>query len=228
MKRLVKFGALIICGIACAIACAQTQAQGMSPVIQEFNKKARGVVQVSNIGDTPKFVSCRAQSFNADEHGVLVLRPLDSVLHVRLDTRKEVITAKGSRQVSFDATPTILPAWFVVTCRFMPVERGPGLTLAMEISSVVIIHGGRLDPRDVAVSAKRVDGKVEVRVKNNGSGLARVSSGEVTGHRKQSDMGTFILFPHQERLVEANWKETSPPETVRIQIGNKRLEAPVE
>jgi hypothetical protein len=40
-------------------------------------------------------------------------------------------------------------------------------------------------------------------------------------------MGTFILFPHQKRLVEADWKETTMPETVRIQIGKKRLEAPV-
>jgi hypothetical protein len=84
-----------------------------------------------------------------------------------------------------------------------------------------------LDPRDVAVSAKRAGAKVEVEVKNNGSGLARVSSGEVHGHSKHADMGTFILFPHQKRLVEADWKETTMPETVRIQIGKKRLEAPV-
>jgi hypothetical protein len=227
MRRPVKYG-LSFCGMVLGLSCTWAHAQGMSPVMQEFNKKVRGAVQVTNIGDSPKIVSCRAQSFDADKHGTLQLRPIDSTLHVRLDNGRTMVAAKSSRQVSFDATPGALPAWFVVTCRFMPVEQGPGLTLAMEISSIVIVHGGTLDSRDVSVSAKRMGSKVQVEVKNNGSGLARVSSGEVIGHRKQADMGTFILFPHQERLVEADWKEMNPPETVRIQIGSKRLEAPVK
>jgi hypothetical protein len=226
-KNIASYAVLICCGIGVAAACARVQAQGMSPVIQEFTKKARGAVQVTNIGDTPKTVSCRAQGFDPDEHGAPQFHPIDAALHVRIDSGRVVVGPKSSRQVSFDATPTAPPAWFAVTCRFMPVEHGAGLTLAMEITSIVIVNGGHLDPRDVAVSAKRAGAKVEVEVKNNGSGLARVSSGEVHGHSKHADMGTFILFPHQKRLVEADWKETTMPETVRIQIGKKRLEAPV-
>lgn len=227
MKKFTEYCLLFLCASGFVAACTQVHAQGMSPVIQEFNKKARGVVQVTNIGDAPKIVSCRAQSFDANEHGVLQLHPLDAALHVRIEAGRQVVAAKDSRQVSFDATPTTLPAWFVVTCRFMPLEQGPGLTLAMEISSIVIVHGGPLNPRDVAMSAKLVKAKVEVEVQNNGAGLARVSSGEVLSHKKQSELGTFILFPHQRRLVEADWKEATPPETVRIQIGKKRLEAHV-
>jgi hypothetical protein len=72
-----------------------------------------------------------------------------------------------------------------------------------------------------------VGDKVEVEVKNRGAGLARVSSGEVQGHRKEEDIRTFVLFPHQTRVVETDWKESTPPETARIQIGKKRFEAPV-
>ncbi len=228
MKRFVNYGLLLLlCGLGFAAACTRVQAQGMSPVIQDFNKKARGAVQVTNLGVTAQIVSCRAQGFDASEHGSLRFNPLDAALHVRIAAGRVVLEPKGSRQVSFDATPATLPAWFAVTCRFMPVERGPGLTLALEVSSVVIVHGGHLDPRDVTLSAKHAGDTVEVEVKNNGAGLARVSSGKVFSHRKQEDLGTFILFPHQKRLVETDWKETTPPETVRIQIGKKRLETPV-
>ena len=113
----------------------------MSPVRQEFNKKARGSVEVANSGDTPKIVSCRVQGFDANEHGVLQLRPIDDALHVRISAERVVLAPKGSRQVSFEADPAMLPAWFVVTCRFMPVDRGAGLTVAMEISSIVIVQG---------------------------------------------------------------------------------------
>lgn len=222
-----SYAVLICCGIGIAATCARVQAQGMSPIIQEFNKKARGAVQATNIGDVPKIVSCRAQSFDPDEHGTLQFHPIDAALHVRIDSRRQVVGPKSSQQVSFDATPAALPAWFAVTCRFMPLEHGAGLTLAMEITSIVIVNGGHFDSRDVAVSAKRVGAKVEVEIKNNGSGLARVKSGEVHGHGKHADLGTFILFPHQKRLVETDLKETTMPETVRIQIGKKRLEAKV-
>ena len=79
----------------------------------------------------------------------------------------------------------------------------------------------------MTLSAKHVGSKVLVEVKNNGSGLAQVTAGEVRGRRKQVDLNDFVLFPHQTRLVEADWKEPTPPETARLQIGKKRLEAPV-
>jgi len=227
MRSLVKFGSLLMCSMAFMATCTHVHAQGISPVIQEFNKKARGIVQIANLSNAPKYASCKAQGFDADEHGKVVFHPLDAALRVRIDTGRQVLGAKGSRQVSFDATPAVLPAWFAVTCRLMPVERGSGLTLAFELTSVVIIHGGHLNSHDVALSAKHVGSKVIVLVKNNGSGLARVISGEVLGQNKHSDIATFLLFPKQKRDVEVDWKENVSPETVRIQIGKLRLESPV-
>jgi hypothetical protein len=229
VARFTSYVLLLFCGIALLAFRMRVQAQAMSPVVQEFNKKARGTVQASNNGDVTKTVSCQAHGFDADEHGTLQFHPLSDALHVRIAAERVVLEPKGSRQVSFDATPAALPAWFVVTCRFMPVERSSGLTLAMEISAIVIVQGKPLDPRDVTLSAKHVGTKVEVEVKNNGPGLARVSSGEIFGHShsKHADLGNFILFPRQKRLVDVDWKETALPETVRLQIGKKRLEAPV-
>jgi hypothetical protein len=227
MRRTIEFGLLILCGIGFVATCTPIQAQGVSPVIQEFNKKARGVVQVTNVGDAPKTISCWARGFDADEHGTLQLHPLDDTLQVQIDAGREVVTANGSRRVSFHAVPATLPAWFVVTCQFVPIELSAGLTMPMETSSVVIVQGERLDSRDVTLSAKRAGAKVEVEVKNNGSELARVSSGQVLGHGSQADIGTFVLFPHQRRLVEADWNEMEPPEAVRIQIGKNSLEASI-
>ena len=61
MKRLAIYVLLGICALALAAACARVQAQQVSPVIQEFDKKARGTVQVTNISDAPELVSCRAR-----------------------------------------------------------------------------------------------------------------------------------------------------------------------
>ncbi len=227
MKRFANYGLLLLCCVGFTAACVRVQAQQMSPVIGEFSKKARGTVEVINTGDVPKIVSCQAQSFDADEHGMVRAHLLDAALHVRLAAERVEVPPKGSRQISFDATPAAVPAWFLVKCQFVPVQRSEGMTIAMVISSVVIIHGGSFDTRDVALSAKRTGTKVEVEVRNNGAGLARVDSGEILGHRKQVDIGTFILYPHQKRLVEEDWEETASPETVRIQIGKKRLESPV-
>jgi hypothetical protein len=228
VTRFAGYAVLSLCGIGFAADCTRVQAQGMSPVTQEFNKKARGVVEVTNNDTAAKIISCRAQSFEANEHGVPQLSPIDPALHVRIDADRVVLAPKSSRQVSFEADPAALPAWFVVTCRFVPMERGPGLTVAMELSSIVIVNGGwRLQPGDVGLSAKRVGDKVEVRVKNNGAGLARVSSGEVRGHRKEADIRTFVLFPHQTRVAETDWKDATAPETARIQIGKKRFETQV-
>jgi len=227
ITRLSSYVLLVLCALALAVACAQARAQQMSPVIMEFDKKARGAVHVANTGDTPKIVSCHAQGFDPDEHGAPQSHPLDKALNVRIASERVMLPPQSSRQISFDATPAIVPAWFLVTCQFAPVERGKGMTVVMVISSIVIIHGGQLNPQDVALSARRVGAAVEVTVKNNGSELARVDSGAVIGHRKQADLGTFLLYPHQKRLVKADWKETTPPETVRIQIGKNRLEAVV-
>jgi hypothetical protein len=228
VTRFAGYAVLSLCGIAFAADCMRVQAQGMSPVTQEFNKRARGVVEVTNNDTAAKIISCRAQSFDVNEHGVPQLSPIDPALHVRIDAERVVLAPKSTRQVSFEADPAALPAWFVVTCRFVPMERGPGLTVAMELSSIAIINGGwHLEPKDVELSAKRVGDKVEVEVKNNGAGLARVISGEVRGRRKEADIGTFVLFPHRTRLAETDWKDATPPETARIQIGKKRLETPV-
>jgi hypothetical protein len=227
MKRFATHVFFLLCGLGFAVAHVRLHAQQVSPVIQEFNKKARGAIQVANLGVEPKFVTCRAQSFEPNEHGGPLPRSLDPQLNVRLATGKMLLAPKDSRQISYDANPAVLPAWFLVTCRFMPVERSQGITIGTDISSIVIVHGGQLDIRDVAVSATQTESKVEVEVKNNGSGLARVNSCELLGHRKQVDMGSFILYPHQERLVEADWKNGARPETVRIHIGKKRLEVPV-
>jgi hypothetical protein len=225
--RSVGYLLLLLCGSGIAPICMKIQAQQMSPVIAEFNNIAHGAIQVTNNGDTVKTVSCQARGFDPDEHGRPQMRTLDPAMHVRVTSEKVVLAPKASRQISFDANPEVAPAWFLMTCTFMPVERSNGLTVAMALSSVVIIHGGQFDTHDVAVSAKRVNDKVDVEIKNSGAGMARVNSGEIVGHKKEADMGTFLLFPHQRRLAEVDWKETAQPETVRIQIGKQHLEAHV-
>ncbi len=74
----------------------------------------------------------------------------------------------------------------------------------MEVSSIVIVHGGQIDTRDVLLSAKIAGTKVVVEVKNIGSGLARVDSGAVIGHRNEAELNSFILYPHRRGL----WKRT--------------------
>ena len=94
MKRLAIYVLLGICALALAAACARVQAQQVSPVIQEFDKKARGTVQVTNISDAPKFVSCRAQGFDPDEHGAPHPHPLDAAMNVRIAAERVLMAPK--------------------------------------------------------------------------------------------------------------------------------------
>lgn len=228
MKYIPRFVSLMVCISALVAICTPTNAQQVSPTIAEFTKKARGAVQITNIGTLPKLVSCRAQGFDIDEHGAAHPRPLDPGLNVRMMSDRVELGPGEARQISYDATPTQTPAWFLVTCRFVPASRSTGLSVAMEISSIAIIHGRRPDSRDVTVTAHREGDRVIAEVDNSGAGLARVDSVEILGHRKQVDLGTFLLYPHQKRLLQGEWKESVAPETVRIQIDRRRVEAAVQ
>jgi hypothetical protein len=229
MKKQTANGFQAVVGLLCGLVLCgpKMHTQTMSPTISEFNRQARGVVHLVNTSDATRLVSCRAQGFDPNEHGSPRSKPLDPKLNVRIATSRELLAPNGTRQISFEATPAALPAWFLISCRFMPAERGAGITVATELNSVVIVHGGNLDIRDVRLTAKREGSKVQVEVNNDGAGLARVDSIEIVGHRKKAGVGTFLLFPHQRRLAEADWNSSEPPQTVRIHIGNKHLEAPV-
>ncbi len=216
-----------VCVLACAAAGTVVHAQQVSPTVAEFTKKARGTIQVTNVSKEPKIVSCAAQGFDADEHGAAHAHPLDSGLHVRLSTGRIELPADGTRQISFDATPAVTPAWFMVTCQFVPVQRNAGLNIALDVSSIVVVRDKQFDTDGVALKAQREGDKVRIEVTNSGTGLARVDSGQVIGHRAQADLGTFLLYPHQRRLVLTDWKQSVPPNSVRIQIGKKRMETAV-
>jgi len=179
-------------------------------------------------GMSPGWSPAVPRDSDADEHGAARPHPLDPALNVRITSERVELAPGASRQISFDASPAQTPAWFLFDLQVHTGARGAGLTVAMEISSIVIIHGGNLDPRDVTLSAHRDGPRVLVEVDNNSPGLARVDSGEIVGHRKQADLGTFISIHTRKRLLQANWKEANPPETVRIQIGRKRLAAAVQ
>jgi len=63
MSYFAKYGLMIICAAGLASACTGTQAQQVSPTLAEFTKRARGTVEVTNVGNEPRLVSCRPQGF---------------------------------------------------------------------------------------------------------------------------------------------------------------------
>jgi hypothetical protein len=203
------------------------RAQRLSPVIAEFDKKARGSFQVENLGEAPKIVSCKATGFRVDEHGAPIPGQLDNSLHVRIASERTELAPRTTRQISFDATPAQLPAWFMVSCKFIPVQRGSGLTIAMVLNSIVIIHGGAFNSSDITISASHSGSKVTLEVRNQGNGLVRVDSCEVSGRKAKSTLNTFLLFPHQTRIAETNWNDADTPKIAKVRIGRQKYEVPI-
>ncbi len=212
---------------ALAMSITVAHAQQVSPTIAEFTKRARGTIEVTNISKEPKIVSCAAQGFDPDERGAAHPHAMPSGLNVRLSSGRIELPGNGTRQISFDATSASSPAWFLMTCSFVPVQRSAGLTIAMDVSSIVVIHDNDFNANQVLLHARHVGEKVELELTNNGPGLARVNAGEVIGHRTKAEFGTFLLYPHQRRVTQVDWKQSAPPESVRVQIGKKHLETAV-
>ncbi len=67
--KIASYGLPLVCGFGIAAACVGLQAQQVSPVVSEFNKKARGAVQIVTSATLRSLSSCRAQGFDPDEHG---------------------------------------------------------------------------------------------------------------------------------------------------------------
>ena len=214
-------------GILGLALCIPVSAQRMSPMQQDFDRKARGSVEVANAEDFPKFLACRAEGFDVDDRGKIALHPPDPDLHVRIASERIELGPKQSRQVSFDATPGTVPAWFAVVCEFSPVKHQAGLTMKIAIFSVILIHGPEKVTPAITLSAKHVGNKVVVVFDNNGSALARVDSCVISGKKGKIEIPRFPLFPHRKRTAEAEWAELAAPQTVRIHVGKKILEAKV-
>jgi len=202
-------------------------AQRMSPMQQDFDRKARGSVEVANADTFPKFLACNAEGFDVDDHGKIALHPLDPDLHVRIASERTELGPNQSKQISFDATPATVPAWFAVFCEFSPVKRQTGVTVNIAIFSVILVHGLEKAPPSIAVTAKYVGGKVIVELENTGMALERVNSCTISGKQGKVEIPKFLLFPKRKRIVEADWAAVTAPQRVRIQVGKKTLEIPV-
>ncbi len=202
-------------------------AQRMSPMQQDFERKARGSVEVANADAFPKFLACKAEGFDVDDRGKIALHPLDPDLHVRIASERTEIGPKQSKQISFDATPATVPAWFAVLCEFSPVNRQAAITVNMAIFSVILVHGPEKAPPSIAATAKYVGGKVIVELENTGTALERVNSCTISGQKGKVEIPRVLLFPKRKRIAEADWAALAAPERVRIQVGKKTLEVQV-
>jgi len=113
-------------------------AQGtVGPIISEYSGKARGEFTVQNQSLTPMTVVLEPMSFSADASGNATFRPLDSNIHVRLDSMSARIGVRQQRTFSYEVNCEAFPCWLSIYTTFTGARTTEGLQIALHIPHTI-------------------------------------------------------------------------------------------
>lgn len=213
-------------------ACIATPlgAQTVRPAVVEYAQRASGRFELVNEGLVPLSVVLEPRSFHVTEAGELFEEPLDTArIKVKLSAMSFRIPPLRSYTVSYEATATALPSWFVITSTLSGARTQSGLNVRIELPHVVyLLQKEALKKSDVAIRSFDIDSSgrhVIVELENTGTSLGRVQSSEaIAPGRAASPAGGFPLFPQSRRRVEIPWESNEPPQKVVIRFANFALE----
>src|SRR5215471_1229597 len=118
-------------------------AQGVSPVIVEYQGKAKGSFEVRNDTIYPLSVVLEPMSFTVDAEGNPRYRPLDSTIHVRCSTTSFRVPPKQIHTVYYEANAEQLPAWFTI---YATVGKGSVTQSGLQVA-IQLPHTGYLQPK---------------------------------------------------------------------------------
>ena len=213
-------------GLACPDAAL---AQTIRPLVSEFQREARGRVEVVNDSDQPLTVVIEPRGFSLTDSGDLRDEPLPAGITVKLSAMSFRLPPRQSRFVFYEASAQQAPAWFMLFANFTgyPSRSFSGLNVQLELPHVVYIlpreHWKAEDLRVVSRGIEKESGMLTLVVENHGPHFGRIAELDVEGLRRKGTARGFPLFPGGRRLVEIAWNGDDTPETVVLKTGDFSL-----
>ena len=214
--------ALFLAASAVIAYAPAAAAQTIRPLVSEYQREARGRVEVVNDSDRPLNVVMEPRGFSVTENGDMRDQPLPDQVHLKLSAMSFRLPPRQSRFVFYEAVSDRAPSWFVLYANLTgyPIREFSGINVQLELPHIVyILPKERWVPSDIRiadVSVEREAGKLVLVLENNGQNFGRIAALEVQGvHRKVSAAG-FPLFPGARRRVELTWDADETPESVSI------------
>lgn len=209
---------LLAVSLSVAFAVPQLRAQTVQPVIEEYEQKADGRIEVTNSTLQPMAVVLEPRSFSIAEDGHGIYRPIDPSIHLKLSTTSFLLGPRQNYYVFYKATADALPAWFTVYAGFSQVGASAGLKVRFMLPHTVYLY--QKQPVDkasihVANAAYRsADKKVVCDIRNDGAGLVRVEEVRAVGGKSSVEGGGFPLLPGASRHLAIDWKERGSPTAI--------------
>jgi P pilus assembly chaperone PapD len=208
------------------VAASSAHAQTIAPLVSEYQREARGRVEITNNGDVPLNVVLQPKGFSVDEAGEMRDEPFPAHVEVTLSAMSFRLPPRQSRFVFYEAKTNRAPAWFVLYAVLSgyPQRDFSGINVELELPHVVyILPREKWQAGDVRVADTRFNretGKLELLVKNDGAMFGRVTEVQVSGRENRVKVPGFPLFPGATRRVEVAWTGPGQPDMVEVDAPN--------
>ncbi len=227
-----KGAACLVAGVlALLTAPAVAVAQSVRPVIVEYKGQARGKVELVNNSLFPINVVLEPKSFDINEAGQGLYRPLDSSIHLKLSAMSFRIPPQQSRYAFYEATPDTLPSWFVLTCTFSGPPRQSGLNIQLELPhTVYMVQKNPLSEGNVNVqsaSFQSASRRVVIRLESLSPNLGRVMEWQASSGQQTRHFAGFPLLPRNSREMQGDWDATDPPDRIEVRFQHFTIKRPL-
>jgi hypothetical protein len=208
-------------------------AQTLRPVISEFRGKANGRFELVNDTFTPVNVVLETKSFTVTEDGEIQYRVLDPDVKIKFSSTSFRIQPKQTYAVTYEATSTKFPSYFVVYASFsgMPVRTNTGMNIRLMLPHTVYILGKK-DARkaEIGVVQARYDSaakKVTLELESHSTNFGRVQATEIQVGRKRIEAPGFPIYPGKNRRLVVDWTEPEQPEKAIFHFNDFKIEAAI-
>ena len=227
--------AMAICGlvtVSVTILGSGALAQTVSPLIVEATGKTSGKIELSNNSLVPMAVVMQPKSFDIDEEGVGVYRPLDAGIHLKLSATSFLLQPQESQYVFYKVSADKLPVWFTVYATFESVQKNPGLKVRIMLPHTVYLYQrGAIGKEAIQVRKIVYDGqqrKITCEIKNVSQSLIRVQAAQAWGSKAHVTIGGFPLLPNRLRHIEMEWKQRVLPESLLLHFQHFDVKEPIK
>jgi hypothetical protein len=223
----------IVLGAAIALLSMQTmaRAQVVSPVIVEYQGKARGQFQVTNNTLFPQDVVLEPFSFTVDSTGHPTYGPLDPTLQVRLSITSFRLGPRQVYTVYYDASSDVLPAWFTIYATVTRANNPSNVRVAFQLPHTVYLLPKTTVERDSVKFGRTwltADGRLQVELDNRSDDYARVQEVDLMTSAGKKFFPGFPFFPHQRRILLLDTDKGARPERVIIKFPKFKVEKTIQ
>jgi len=182
---------------------------------------------------TPVNVVLETKSFTVTEDGEIQYRALDPDVKIKFSSTSFRIQPKQTYAVTYQATSTKFPSYFVVYASFsgMPVRTNTGMNIRLMLPHTVYILGKK-DARkpEIGVVQARYDDatkKLTLELESHSANFGRVQATEIQVGRKRIEAPGFPMYPGKNRRLVVDWTEPEQPQKAIFHFNDFKIEAAI-